>query len=70
VAFTTTDLAAVNSALAKGEQTVHFADRSVTYRSVSELLQVRDLILAELPASSVSTTTRTKRVFLVASKGF
>jgi hypothetical protein len=51
MAWTTTDLDAVKAALAKGEQTVQFADRSVTYRSVDDLLRVKQEIEAELAAA-------------------
>jgi hypothetical protein len=40
VAYTEADLTRVRTALLRGEKTVEFADRSVTYRSVSELQQV------------------------------
>jgi hypothetical protein len=66
VSYTDADLTAVRTALLKGERTVQFADRSVTYRSVDELLQVEARILGEL----TSTQTRAKQTFGVASKGF
>lgn len=46
--WTQTDLDNVKAALAKGEHTVQFADRSVTYRSVEELQRVMQMIEAEL----------------------
>ncbi len=67
MAFTDADLAAVRAALLRGERTVQFADRSVTYRSVEELLQVEQRILHEI---SPSTVTRSKQTLGVASKGF
>lgn len=62
-AFTQNDLAAVRAALLKGERTVQFADRSVTYRSVDEILQVEQRILSEL------TSNRHKQFIGVAGKG-
>jgi hypothetical protein len=66
VAYTEADLSAVRSALLKGERTVQFADRSVTYRSVDELLQVEQSILREL----TSLQTRGRQTYGVATKGF
>ena len=49
MAFTPQDLAAVDSAIASGELTVRTADgKLVTLRSVSELLQARQFITAEV----------------------
>jgi len=60
---TAADLAAIEAALYRGEQSVTFADRSVTYRSIDDLLKARDLIKAEL-------TTRPRQTLIVASKGW
>lgn len=51
MAFTTDQLAAVETAIATGELTVKFNDRLVTYRSVGELKAARDLIRAELSSA-------------------
>lgn len=49
MAFTPQDLTAVDSAIASGELTVRTADgKLVTLRSVSELLQARQFITAEV----------------------
>jgi hypothetical protein len=37
VAYTTADLSAIRSAMAKGELEVEFVDRRVRYRSIAEL---------------------------------
>lgn len=59
MAFTTDQLAAVESALATGELTVKFNDRLVTYRSIDELKASRDLIRGELAAAgSIAAPTR------------
>lgn len=53
MAFTSQDLAAVDSAIASGELTVRTADgKLVTLRSVSELLQARQFISAEVAKSA------------------
>lgn len=67
MAYTAADLAAVRVALLRGEQTVQFADRSVTYRSITELLLVESRILTEL---ATPATTRKKQTLGVSSNGF
>jgi len=68
VAYTNADLTAVRTALLRGEKAVQFSDRSVTYRSVDEILKVEAAIIAELAAAS--TETRPRQFFGVASNGF
>lgn len=48
MAFTQTDLDAIERAIASGELTVRTEDRSVTYRSMDELMQARDAVRAAL----------------------
>lgn len=48
MAFTKDDLAAINSALASGELTVMVDGQQITYRSVKELLQVKNHIIQSL----------------------
>lgn len=56
MAFTQDDLTAINSAIASGELTVRTADgKLVTLRSMSELLQARDVITAEVAQAASST---------------
>jgi len=53
MAFTTTDLAAIDAAISSGELTVRTADgKQVTLRSLSELLQARQLIASSVAAAS------------------
>lgn len=52
MAFTSTDLDAIEAAIASGQLRVDYQDRSVTYRSVGELLRARDLIKKTLVAAS------------------
>ncbi len=47
-AFTITDLAALNAAIASGAQEVRFQDRTVVYRSVKDMLLARTLMLSAL----------------------
>lgn len=65
MAFTSVDLAAIQSAIAKGELIVEFGDRKVTYRSIDDLLKAEERISAAL-----STGTRSKQSFGSSRKGF
>ena len=67
MAYTEADLTAVRAAIAKGERSVQFADRSVTYRSMDELFQAEERIASSL---MTTTTARSKQSLGVASKGF
>ncbi len=64
MAYSQTDLDAVREAITKGERSVQFADRSVTYRSMDELLRAEERIAGAL------ATERSKQTFGVTSKGF
>lgn len=44
MAWTQAHLDAVEAAIASGELTVHFGDRTVTYRSMDDLFRARALI--------------------------
>jgi hypothetical protein len=56
MAFTQTQLDALESAIAEGVLTVRTADgKLVTYQSMSDMLKARDLIASSLAASSGTT---------------
>ncbi len=65
--FTVEDLTAIRRAIAKGERSVQFADRSVTYRSMDELLVAEQRIAGALAA--VQGTRRSKHFYITADKG-
>lgn len=48
--FTNDDLEAIEEAITKGVLRVEFSDRTVQYRSISELKQARDIIQDALDA--------------------
>ena len=53
MAFTTQDLTAIDAAIASGELTIRAADgKMVTLRTMSELLQARDAIRADIAAAA------------------
>lgn len=68
MAYSQSDLDAVRTAIARGEKTVQFTDRVVTYRDISELLEAETRISRAL-AGSVSPQ-RSKQTLLTADKGF
>lgn len=51
MAFSTTDLDAINSAIASGELTVKIDGREITYRSMADLLKAKSTISSELAAA-------------------
>lgn len=61
MAYTQKHLDAVEAAIARGEKIVRYADRTVEYRSVNELLQARDVIRTSL-ASAAGTRSRVVRL--------
>lgn len=51
MAVTQADIDRLNAAIRSGEQTVSYNGRSVTFRSISELMKARDDAQAELAAT-------------------
>lgn len=66
MAFSQSDLDALEKAIATGVLTVRYADRSVTYQTLSDLMRARDLVKAEL---NVAAGTPRKRVIRVQQSG-
>jgi chromosome segregation and condensation protein ScpB len=62
MAFKVDDRVAIERAIATGELTVRFADRTVTYRSMSELLKALETINADLVAQSNAWHSRVSRI--------
>lgn len=48
MAFTQADLTAIDAAIASGTLRVRYRDRDVTYRSMDELMKIRNLMREEL----------------------
>ena len=51
MAFTLTQLNALETAMASGQLSVNYDGKSITYRSVDDLIKARNLVRAELMAS-------------------
>lgn len=67
MAWTQTDLDAIEEAIASGERTVAFTDKTVTYRSIQELLRARDLIKSEIDAATATEPRATQTRFVTKS---
>lgn len=52
MAYTSTDLEALDQAIASGQLEVEFGDRRVKYRSMSELLEARRHVAAQIAAAA------------------
>lgn len=64
MAYTQTDLARIEKAIAKGERVVWFGDRRVEYRSIDELRKAREDIKRELAGTDTAATPRPRQVRL------
>lgn len=54
IGFTLEQLAALEAAIARGARKVKYSDKEVTYQTLSEMLQLRDLIRRELGLAAKS----------------
>ena len=66
MAFTQDQLQKLEDAIAQGALRVKYADKEVTYRSLNEMLQVRDIMKKSL---NTSDGTNPNRVYPTISKG-
>lgn len=62
MSFTLKHLEAVETAIARGEKTVRYADRTVEYRTVDELLKAREEIRTSL-ANEAKPRSRVYRLY-------
>ena len=58
MAFTSSDLASIDAALASGELAVEVSGKRITYRSIAELKAARQLISAEIAAAAPAPAVR------------
>lgn len=70
VALTADDLNRIDRAIARGEKRVTFANRTVEYRDMAELIRARDKIAEEIAAADTSNPTRRQRMRPLRSVGF
>lgn len=64
MAYTQTQLDAIEAAIAEGVTTVKYENKEVTYRSLEEMIKIRDIIRADL-----GLTSRGARRYASFSKG-
>lgn len=64
MAWTSADLTAIESAISKGAMKVKYGDKELTYRSLDEMLRVRDKIRKDL-----GLTNSTQKIFPKFAKG-
>ena len=57
MAFTQQDLDAINAAIATGQLEVESGGRKVRYRTIKELRDAREIILADLRSRNVAAST-------------
>lgn len=57
--FTTTQLAALDAAIASGQMRVKYDGKEVEYRSIGELMQARAFVHAQLVAAGLLAPQRT-----------
>jgi hypothetical protein len=63
--YTQTDLDAIKKAIAEGTLKVEYGDKKVEYRSLNEMIRIRDIIEAEVNGG----TPIQKRTYASFSKG-
>lgn len=68
--WTSSDLAALESAIKDGVKTVEYDDKKVTYRTLDEMLEIRNLMRQDLCTSDYENSSgRFTKVFAKSSKG-
>lgn len=67
MAWTQSQLDALEAAIANGTTLVAYGDKRVQYRSLDEMIRIRDLIKKDLSSSTV--TAESSRVYADFSKG-
>lgn len=60
MAWTQSDLDALESSIKRGTRVVQFSDRRVEYHSLSEMLKLRDVMRAELGTGGQSSVSFVK----------
>lgn len=68
MAFTQTQLTALESAIAQGVLSVQFNDRRVTYHSLDEMIRLRDTMRSELGVAKPATA-RSRIINIPTGKG-
>ena len=67
MAWTSTDLVNIETAIANGERRVRLGDKEVEYRTIDEMLRIRSEIIKSLNSD---LKTGMKRVNMLVDKGY
>lgn len=65
MAFTSADLAAIDAAIAAGENTVEVNGRKIVYRDVEQLIKARNLIASQISSDTQSNNSVRRGSFAV-----
>jgi len=68
MAFTTTQLSALETAIAQGALYVQFGERRITYHSLDEMIRLRNTMRSELGVAS-PVSSRSRIITLPTGKG-
>ena len=68
MAFTQNQLTILEAAIAQGALSVQYADRRITYHSLTEMIRLRDTMRSELGVST-PITNRSRLVYVSTGKG-
>ena len=68
MAYTTEDVLAIEEAIKTGALQVTFADRTVRYQSLEDLVKLRKLMLAEI-SEAANPTQKRRRFYRVTQTG-
>ena len=68
MAFTQNQLTILEAAIAQGALSVQYADRRITYHSLTEMIRLRDTMRSELGVST-PITNRSRMVYVATGKG-
>jgi hypothetical protein len=66
MAFTQAQLDALEAAITGGELKVKYGDKEVTYRTLDEMIRIRDMMRRDLGLASATNS----RVYMTHSKGY
>ena len=70
MAFTSTDLIAIETAIKSGELEVEYQDRRVKYRSITELMKAYAVIKNAVNEPATSSSRKAKQVRFATKRGF
>jgi hypothetical protein len=68
MAFSESQLTALEAAIAKGMTSVQFGERRVTYQSLTDMIKLRDVMRTELGVS-LPTAAKSRIVNIATGKG-